>query len=151
MDSVYEGKGMTGEEILAMEAGRELDKLVCERVMGGELFVGPVIVDGHDLGQKYDGVRWRDEYGDTVGVERVPDYSITWEGMRLVVESMQAKGWWLVLKSPFVLGEPYYAGFTPLGTSGWNGRPDFGASGDDAPHAVCLAALLALEATREQS
>jgi hypothetical protein len=59
----------------------------------------------------------------------------------LVVERMSARGFHAVVKSPFVPGELYHAGFTPHGTTGWNGRPDFRGSAATAAEAICRAAL----------
>jgi len=35
-----------------------------------------------------------------------------------------ADRYWMELHTPFRVGDPFFAGFTPLGTSGWNGWPD---------------------------
>lgn len=37
----------------------------------------------------------------------------------------------------------YWAGFTPMGTTGWNGRDDWRGSGETMPLAVCRAILRA--------
>ena len=63
----------------------------------------------------------------------------------MVVEKMKDKYHW-VIKSPFEKGDTYMAGLTPLGVTGWNGRPDFMAQADTAPMAICLASLAVLEA-----
>lgn len=68
-----------------------------------------------------------------------PRVSSTWEGMGTLIAAVLKRGWWCVVKSPFEGGQPWHAGFTPLGTTGWNGRPDWKGSGDDAPMAVALA------------
>ena len=55
-------------------------------------------------------------------------------------------GWWLDLRSPFLETESdWFAGFTPLGTSGWNGRPDHVAANDNPATAICEAAKKTLE------
>ena len=38
---------------------------------------------------------------------------------------MDKAGRWMHLKSPFEPGGKWSCGFTPHGTSGWNGVPDF--------------------------
>lgn len=38
----------------------------------------------------------------------------------------------------------YWAGFTPMGATGWNGRDDWRASGETMPLAVCRAILRAV-------
>ena len=62
---------------------------------------------------------------------------------------MEARGYWLRLISPFQAGEPWWAGFTPLGTSGWNGRPDYEASGPTPMVAICRAVLLTIRGKEE--
>jgi len=47
------------------------------------------------------------------------------------------KQYHLTIKTPFDVGEPYFAGATQLGSTGWNGKPDYevcGATMDDAIH-----------------
>ena len=61
-----------------------------------------------------------------------------------VVEVMMQRGFHARLKTPFESGQPFFAGFTPLGVSGWNGRPDHEGSGDSMPLAICRAALQAV-------
>lgn len=83
---------------------------------------------------------WKDKNGDDVAL--VADWSPTtnivdaWR----VVDKLQEQ-FWLELKSPFNRGEKWTAGFTPRGTSGSNGTPDFSAAGETAPLAICRAAL----------
>ena len=73
------------------------------------------------------------------------DRLLSWSGIGLVVEAMREKGWWMRLDSPFNATEPYWAGFTPLNTTGWNGRPDHKASDPIPWRAVYIAALAARE------
>lgn len=61
-----------------------------------------------------------------------------------VVERMQELGWWARLTTPFEPGQPWFCGFTPLGMSGWNGRPDHKAGAETMPLAICRVALKAL-------
>ena len=62
------------------------------------------------------------------------------------VEKMSERGWWARIDSPFTKneGEFYTCGFTPMGTTGWNGRPDHYSQGKTAPLAICIAALRAI-------
>lgn len=102
-----------------MKAGRELDALVAEKVMG--------------------------DVGGTV-----PYYSASLEAMWLVIDAMYQRGYWCQMRTPFQAGadgDGFWAGFTPHGTSGWNGKPDHWTRADDMPHAICLAALEAVEDT----
>jgi len=74
--------------------------------------------------------------------EIIPAYSTTWEGMKLVVEEMKRKGWSFTLQcwgdEEQIEEMPYEATFGFLGS-----EPT--ATANTAPHAVCLAALKALE------
>lgn len=63
-----------------------------------------------------------------------------------VVERMSNLGWHARVESPFEAGQPYFAGFTPHGMSGWNGVPDHQAGAYCAAEAICRAALAALQA-----
>lgn len=69
--------------------------------------------------------------------------STNWTAAGHVVKKMNEEGYWLELNSPFYEGVPWFAGFTPHHTTGWNGIPDNNAPGQDAPEAICKAALLA--------
>ena len=81
----------------------------------------------------------------------------SWLGMELVLERMRELGWWCQMRTPFGgvelgdVGEAdsgpqgwYCAGFTPLLTTGFNGRPDHQAHAPTLPEAVFLAACKAL-------
>jgi len=57
---------------------------------------------------------------------------------------MAEKYHWII-KSPFRNGLKWFAGLTLLGVSGWNGRPDFNASGNTEMEAVCRVALKVVE------
>jgi len=41
-----------------------------------------------------------------------------------VMDAVVRRGWWFMVHSPFVDDAPYFAGLTPKGVTGWNGRPD---------------------------
>jgi hypothetical protein len=56
---------------------------------------------------------------------------------------MAEKYHWII-KSPFIPGEYWYAGLTPLGVTGWNGTPDYEESGKTEMEAVCKCALVAI-------
>jgi hypothetical protein len=76
----------------------------------------------------------------------VPRYSTDGTAMLALWAEMQKRGWWGQVRTPFDDDEKvYWAGFTQWGFTGWNGRPDYPASGETAPEAVALAALAALE------
>jgi hypothetical protein len=75
-----------------------------------------------------------------------PAYSTGTAAAWLVVEEMARRGFHARINTPFTPGAPYFAGFTPHATTGWNGRPDHEGSGQAAPLAICRAALVAVEA-----
>lgn len=110
------------------KAGRELDAEVAERVFGFK-----VVRDPNDI----DLIAQDDSF---VPTRRVPPYSTDIAAAWLVVEKLSDR-FHCRIKTPFMAGEKYFAGFTPLGVTGWNGRPDHEGSGDTAPLAICLAAL----------
>lgn len=129
-----------------MKAGRELDALVAEKVMG----LSPMCDAETDFSEDdrcYHCTKCRAFSGDF----DLPDphervylpYSTNIGAAWQVVEELSDR-FHLQLTSPFQFNEPWWAGFTPLGVTGWNGRPDFKASGDTAPLAICLAALKAV-------
>jgi len=84
--------------------------------------------------------RQEDGYAE---VKPVPFYSTDVGEAWAVVAQLQDRFHWR-LTSPFQPGEPWFAGVTPLGTSGWNGRPDIEACGETPAMAICLCALKAL-------
>ncbi len=58
-----------------------------------------------------------------------------------IERDMAKAGYHMKLTSPFAPGEPYWAGFTLHGTTGFNGRPDFRACAVTPALAIALAAL----------
>jgi hypothetical protein len=70
----------------------------------------------------------------------IPHYT-TWPDLDPVIRNREEAGYWWLVKSPFEDGEPYWAGLTPKGVSGWNGKPDFYCHGPTEPIARCIAAL----------
>jgi hypothetical protein len=80
----------------------------------------------------------------------IPTYSTDLVEAWQVVAALERRGYWCQMRTPFQAGDEgdgYWAGFTPHGTSGWNGRPDHWTSADTLPRAICLAALSVVEAT----
>ncbi len=58
-----------------------------------------------------------------------------------LVRHVERLGFHWRIQTPFQPGEPYFAGFTPHGVTGWNGRPDFQGSGPTPEIAICDAFL----------
>ena len=84
---------------------------------------------------------WMMDVPEKGGAATIPHYSTSIADAWLVVETMRDLGFWCVVKSPFIPGELYHAGFTPHATSGWNGRADHRGSGDTPAFAISNAAL----------
>ena len=78
--------------------------------------------------------------------ENIPDYPNDIEAAMGLAEKI-ADRYWLSLHTPFRLGDPFFAGFTPLGTTGWNGVPDNKCPGDKAGQAIARAFILAMTET----
>lgn len=106
-----------------LPAGPELDRLLCDR-----LEINPVCFTIDNI---------------------YPRPSTTWHGMGLVIEAMEKRGWWCQMNTPVEPGrlDSKYFLFCQgvFQKHGVSGHPDFRASGSTIPHAVCLAALAALE------
>lgn len=129
-----------------MLPGIELDTRIAELVMKWprwdmeDDYNGPEGVTIFAVFDEYVGV-----YLD--GSENVTDWfdpSSDMQSAMWVVEEMERRGYWCQMRTPF--SEPkgddgYWVGFTPHGTTGWNGRPDNWTKGSTLPHAICLAAL----------
>jgi hypothetical protein len=124
---------MTRNEILNMEAGREMDALIAEKVMG----ISPQKVEGYP---EFDDTReWVDigdyvVYPEGVGVcKRLPDYSTNIAAAWLVVEH-------------FCVGVFDIKLVTTV--RGWkceiyHDRTEVSANSEKAPLSICRAALLA--------
>lgn len=115
-----------------MDAGRKLDALVAEYVIGGY----------------WEGLSSKIARNDGT-IYNYPKYSsptaiaAAWQ----VVEAMAQRGFWCQMRTPFQAGEDgdgYWAGFTPHGTTGWNGKPDHWTQSEALTSAICLAALKAV-------
>lgn len=120
-----------------LEVGRELDALIAERVMGWKIGKERIVrPDGSSFDAPESGMP-----GDHV-YDRysIPHYSTDIAAAWQVVEKLGDK-FHCRISTPFFDGRPCFAGFTRKGTTGWNGKPDFEASGDTVPAAICRAAL----------
>jgi hypothetical protein len=69
----------------------------------------------------------------------------SWSDFGMVVGRMAETHHW-TLKTPFGPGDPAFAGLTPHGVTGWNGRPDAEGSGPSLFAAGLRAALKAARA-----
>lgn len=75
---------------------------------------------------------------------RLPSFTKDPGAAWLVIEKLLDK-FHAVVKTPFETGGDFIVGFTPLGMSGWNGRPDFMGTAKTMALAACLAALDAVD------
>lgn len=151
---------LTREKILAMEAGREMDAIILEAAypwkarmyrdaFGDTLYAVDVTAQREGACQMLGG-GWERGY-DASGLlvdffgKICPAFSGGIAAALELLDSMASRYHW-VIKSPFDEGGDYVVGLTPLGVSGWNGRPDFVAfakNREEIPLAICRAYLLA--------
>lgn len=114
---------MTRDEILNMPAGREMDALIAERVMGRDVLLGS---DWY----------FPSPYGFG-GHKSVPHYSTDIGNAWEVVDEMQAaRNYWAYTGS---LSSYCYAMF-----AGHQSQHEYRAEADKMPLAICRAALLAV-------
>lgn len=103
----------------------------------------------HEAGAHMDAEIHRRVFGEQITCSHgencsdIPPYSTDLAAAMLVVERMWQRGLWCQMRNPFTRDDEYWCGFTPLGTTGWNGRPDYRASAPTLPLAICRAALAA--------
>lgn len=74
---------------------------------------------------------------------KVPDYPNE-NGAAMGLAEIIGDRYWLELHTPFCIGEPYFAGFTPLSTTGWNGVPDNKCPGDKVGQAITRSFVLVM-------
>ena len=79
-------------------------------------------------------------YRDAVIPDYPHDIAAAWELVQVAAE----RGLWVRVLGPFFKGQPYWAGFSPHMTTGWNGRMDYEEEGDTAPLAITRAFVLAM-------
>ena len=72
-------------------------------------------------------------------------------GLYTVLDYLIKSGWHWRITSPFSPQEPWFAGLTPIGVSGFNGRPDFEAWGSTLGNAVCRAAVLCVRVLKQRT
>lgn len=71
-----------------------------------------------------------------------PQYATEPDAMFALLAEMEKRGLWAQLQSAWTPGGLCWAGFTPHGFTGWNGRADYRSHGTTLPEAVARAALL---------
>jgi len=73
----------------------------------------------------------------------VPDYPNDTAAAMDLALSIGDK-YWMELHTAWRIGDPCFAGFTPLGTTGWNGRPDNQCEAEKPAKAIVRAFVLAM-------
>ncbi len=132
-----------------MQASRELDILVATKVLDlPEPEVSPFNGEWihHFHRETYPGSGVFKE--DTDKQRPLLPYSTEFAAAWLVVAHLTKHYHWRI-SSPFdpPHGETlWFAGLTPHGCTGWNGRPDLECGGETGPEAICLVALKAVGA-----
>lgn len=79
----------------------------------------------------------------TINDPCVPHYSTDLTAAMQLAEKLTDRFHWRIC-SPFDQEGEWFAGLTPLGVTGWNGRPDYEASAYTLSVAISLAAYRAL-------
>ena len=113
-----------------MDAGRELDAAVAEKVFGEPFRNGPEAVPDPE-GK----MAWVDK-------PRTPHYSTDWRAAGEVIEKLKAEGWCIVVDDG-PDSTDCFCGPRPGLHEEWLGN----AVANTGPHAICLAALAAAEET----
>ena len=136
---------MTSEEIHKMQPGVELDQEIGIRLFGASVESYISAVSGHTLYRLVCGSiglvsdAW---FHETGAWSAMPKFSITWEGMRLVVEAMAARGWSVsiqFMQGPSWKNAPWHVAIVDSIRS-LHGT----ATNTTAPAAAAKAAILAL-------
>jgi len=127
-----------------MEAGRELDALVAEKVMGIEvdLVVAPFIYYSPYRDRYDEWAAGNEPYIDKDGdIHLIPRYSTDIAAAWLVVEKMRETRW---IEVHSTIDGEWAAFYTPIGTTDMNQAIHEYAKASTAPLAICLAALKAV-------
>jgi len=117
---------MNEQHIRDMKPGKDMD-LLLGRTLGFTVQWDEEEGQSYMLTDSPFGERWVPFYGST-----------SWEGMGLVVEEMQRRGWWLFIEQN---------GDKSFTSRFWNSSKGYWSDSvtlSSAPHAVAMAALLAL-------
>lgn len=137
---------LTREHIEALPAGRELDALVAEQVLGHVWAHNK----RYNIIRPVDDVKELADIGDLVMGKHpdpnagifldAPNYSTNIAAAWQVVEHLAKAGWWMKLHTPFLSGDLYYASFDRHGCTDSN--PFYAGEGETSAAAICRAALV---------
>lgn len=125
-----------------MQAGPELDEAIATEVMRWSIYDGSAHRVGdrpyphcyryrdrimvHDGSADNEDFRWRPSTDPAVMMQLLAKLGETSH---------------VTIKTPFTAGDSHWCGISPLGVTGWNGRPDINASGGTLTLCVARAAL----------
>lgn len=124
----------------------ELDLLIAENIFGIKHVYYFKYEDGLILYFYIpSGKPWKTHHIDS---KPLPSYSGNPSHTYGVMMEATDKYHW-VIKSPFTRGGEWFAGLTPYGVTGWNGKPDFSATGKTMQEAVCKCILTTVTITHE--
>jgi hypothetical protein len=124
-------------------AGRELDALIAEKVMGWTRYpAGMHPTDNRTIS----GVLYCPPYYpyDAGSANVVPYYSTNISEAWEVVTKLAERGLWMTMLTPFNAADGFHVAYTPHGEAQW--QAGLGTViADTAPLAICRAALKALD------
>lgn len=137
---------MTRDEILAMTPGPELDVELAIHALGWRWLLPKggkiaILLPPHQAARCSSQDELSTTPGDReqMGADAVPPLSSTWEGMRLVVEGLKRMGKVVIIKADGLMSGDFEPAYTVHVGNGEVVRRN------DAPHAVAIAARMALE------
>lgn len=138
---------------MSLQPGRELDALVAVHVMDLKKARHKIKqeVVGHGMMAETCSICGANNFADTLKFPCVPSYSTDIAAAWTVVEKLQAQGKSLCMHwDAHELNKSFYIAnhIDGLTCRGFSGLDLFEVESDSAAHAVCLAALKAMEASR---
>ncbi len=140
---------MTRDEILAMEAGEELDGLIAQNIMGIKKYYPGIAMDLSGIDGKVKRVNywWCKDVDNSHNSftelhHYSTDISVAWE----VVEKMGSLGYYVTIEElrPYRQREDYLSMCTITKYEEEEDKKEWNARADNAPEAISKAALLAV-------
>jgi len=134
---------MTRDEILAMEAGREMDALVAEEVMGWT-YISPLYCGYPASGPIGPNEAVPYKWPARLGATQVPNYSTDIAAAWQVVEHLYSEKWIVGIGSLVQVPREWRCELCNMWEDDFSRCPsDIEANADTAPLVICRAALLA--------
>ena len=136
---------MTRDEVMKM-TDEELQIQAAELLGWTNISNVRLMVGGKDITMR---PNWQGRTPDGVyELIPLPDFPTNMTAAIGLSDSIQDR-YWMELKSPFEPGCQWFAGFTPIGTTGWNGIPDNQMPGTVPARAITRAFILAMKENHE--